>query len=244
MASNYFPQRIPEPEEMEEMEHRAFEYLSKQNYKRWILPIVDTITKNYNAKDAKILDIGSGPGLLVKMLAEKSNKFEMVGLDISEEALSLARKNTTGLENVTFRQGRASNLPFPDKTFDIVISKDSLHHFENAKKAIKEMARVAKPGGLLYIQDLRRNLPKYLLQHAIPPDNTIKKLQYYSARASYTKEEVQEILNDLPLKKIKVRTPHLTKKLRKKYKKQGIDLQKLKEGLQARYIATARKPSH
>lgn len=240
--NTFFLKRIPEPKTMEALEMRVFEDLSVQNYKRWIIPLADEALEHIKFRKAKILDIGTGPGLLAKEFALRSKEFGVVGIDFSPIAIKLARKNCRGLKNVNFLVGNAYQLPFPNKSFDMVLCKDTLHHFSNPKKALKEMIRVLKKDGLLYLQDLKRDLPLYLLQRSIPPDTTIKKLQFYSTRAAYTKHELKTILEELRVNNFRIRTKKLTENLRKKYKKKGIDLMQLKEGFQARYIAIV-KPS-
>ena len=233
-----FPRRIPEPKIMEKIELDTFEKLSLQNYKRWFIPLADNALAEADLTKGQILDVGCGPGLLTKELAQRSKKFQVVGIDIAPYAIRLARKNCKGLTNVTFRLGNVYNLPFLDHSFDLVVCKDSLHHFNNVGRAVKEMYRVTKNGGLLYLQDLRRDLPQYLLQRSIPPNTILKKLQFYSARASYTKKELKKIFKDLGFEGYEVRTRKLTNITRQRYRKKGIDIQQLKESFQARYIAT------
>lgn len=237
----YFPKRIPEPKIMEAEEMKVFENLSNQNYKRWIIPFVDEALQALNSSSGKILDVGCGPGLLVKELSGRSKDFQVIGIDTSQEAIKLAQKNCRSLKNSRFLIANASKLPFLDSSFDLVVCKDSLHHFPNLKGALQEMLRVLKPKGTLYAQDLRRNLPLYLLRRSAPPDTTLKKLQFYSARAAYTKEEIAGILKQLGIDHFSLRTRNLTEDTKNKYGPQGIPLSQLKEGFQARYTLIAKK---
>ncbi|TSC75931.1 MAG: type 11 methyltransferase [Parcubacteria group bacterium Gr01-1014_30] len=232
----FFSNRIPEPKIMEKEEMKVFEELSNQNYKRWILPFVDEAMQTLNVESGKVLDIGCGPGLLVKELAKRSKNLRVIGVDVSPEAIKLAKKNCRSLKNVKFLRGDVTSLPFPNGTFDLIVCKDSFHEFPNLRKALQEVMRVLKPGGILYAQDLRRDLPMYLLRRAIPPDTTVKKLQFYSARAAYIKTEIRDILKQLDIQHFFIKTRKLTENIRKNYGKQGISLIQLKEGFQARYI--------
>jgi len=220
---------------MEKIELEVFEDFSRNNYRRWIIPLVDDALKEANLKAGLILDVGCGPGLLAKELASRSNKLQIVGIDVSPYAIKLAKKNCSNLRNTIFKVGNVDKLPFADASFDLVICKDSLHHFDDPKIALQNMCHILKKSGILYIQDLRRDLPMYLLKRAIPPDTVFKKLQFYSARASYTKKEVRTILSSLHIRKYTIRTRNLTRSAKRRYRANGIDIQQLKESLQARY---------
>ena len=234
MKKIFFRRRIPEPKEMALLEHKVFERLSKDNYSRWFIPLVDDILSQYRGRNGVVLDVASGPGFLVKELALRSGKFKIIGIDNSRHAIRIARSNCYGLKNVKFILASVNRLPFPDKNFDLVVCKDSLHHFPNLTEALKEILRVVKLDGLVYIQDLKRDLPQYILQQSFPPDNLVKKLQFYSARASYKKEEVEKALRQLGLKNYKIRIPALNSANIKRYKKMSIDLERLKESLKTR----------
>ena len=91
------------------------------------------------------------------------------------------------------------------------------------------------------MQDMRRDLPSYLLKRSVPPQNTLQKLQYYSTRASYTKDEIECLLRAFSLQHITVKTRIISNVLKQKYVKKGINLMRLKESFQARYIAVAQK---
>jgi ubiquinone/menaquinone biosynthesis C-methylase UbiE len=59
-----------------------------------------------------------------------------------------------GLTNVSFREGSATDLPFPDASFDAVVTRLSIHHFQAPHRPLAEMARVLKPGGALVVADV------------------------------------------------------------------------------------------
>jgi len=237
----YFPKRIPEPKAMEQMEHKVFEKLASMSYKRWFVPIIDDVLKQTSFRKGVIVDIGSGPGLLVREFAKRSINFNVIGVDISKHAISIGKKNTKGLKNTSFIYANANHLPFDDLTIDVVIAKDSLHEFKNPKQVLKEMLRITKKGGIIYIQDLRRDLPWYLLQQAIPPKSILQCLQYYSARASYTKKEIRIMLKKIGVSRYKIRTRNLTKSLIRKYRKVGVSASELRASFQARYVLIIQK---
>jgi ubiquinone/menaquinone biosynthesis C-methylase UbiE len=102
---------------------------------------------------SRVLDVACGPGLLTIAFAERCA--EAVGLDATEALLARARAaaRERGLGNVVFQAGDARRLPHPDDTFDVVACRAALHHFEAPAEVLREMSRVARPGGTLLVAD-------------------------------------------------------------------------------------------
>jgi len=91
--------------------------------------------------DAQILDVGDSDGLLLRDLGKTGT-----GFNISDAAIRNIRDN--GIEAV---QGDAHHLPFPDGTFDVVLSFETLEHVESMHAVLLELARVCRPGGRCFI---------------------------------------------------------------------------------------------
>ena len=99
-------------------------------------------------REGKILELGSGPGLLSLELARLSPRLEVVGVDPSPGMVRLASRLCRGVENrVRFLVGGAYRLPFPPSSFDMVVSLGVLHHLQDLPRALEEAHRVLKPGG-------------------------------------------------------------------------------------------------
>jgi ubiquinone/menaquinone biosynthesis C-methylase UbiE len=119
------------------------------------------------ASAGKILDVGTGPGYLPLEIARKASALEVVGIDLSPGMVALARKNTekSGLtQRVSFQVANASSLPFEDKTFDLVVSTLSLHHWSTPAADFKEICRVLKDNGTVYIYDFRKDISESIRQ--------------------------------------------------------------------------------
>ncbi len=94
----------------------------------------------------RVLDLGCGSGVQSAYLAPYAK--EVVGVDLSEKLVEIARERCRAYPHAQFHVADACKLPFPDQRFDFIISYgDVLSHIvEGYKEAVSEMARVAKPG--------------------------------------------------------------------------------------------------
>lgn len=107
---------------------------------------------------AKVLEIGCGPGVLSIRLAEAG--FDVTGLDLDPAMIERARANADrslpgGRSEPTFVVGDVAHLPFPDGTFDRVVSTFSMHHWSDRAAGLNEIARVLTPSGTALVWDLK-----------------------------------------------------------------------------------------
>ena len=103
-----------------------------------------------------ILEVAPGPGFLSVEPAKRG--FAVTGLDISKTFVYLAANNVERVGvHVRFEQGNASDMPFADQSFDILVCRAAFKNFADPCGALKEMSRVLKPGGRGLIIDLRRD---------------------------------------------------------------------------------------
>jgi SAM-dependent methyltransferase len=104
--------------------------------------------------DTTILDVACGPGIVTAGLAAQARA--VVAFDLTPEMLLQARDRCAkaGLTNVTFKQGNATSLPFPDNSFDGVVTRLSVHHFDAPRLVLAEMFRVLRPGGKFVLADV------------------------------------------------------------------------------------------
>ena len=107
-------------------------------------------------KGETVLDIGCGGGFDVIFAAIiVGPKGEVIGIDVTPEMLERSKKNLqeTSIENVTFRQATAEELPFPDNNFDVIISNGVFNLIPDKIKAFSEVFRVLKLSGRLMVAD-------------------------------------------------------------------------------------------
>ncbi|GLV57178.1 hypothetical protein KDH_40150 [Dictyobacter sp. S3.2.2.5] len=106
----------------------------------------------------KVLDVGTGPGVLARDIARAFPQLRVYGVDLSTEMIQLARERTRQEqlnERVQFDSGDVRQLPYPDHSFDVIVSTISLHHWQELERPLRELYRVLKPGGRLWIYDAR-----------------------------------------------------------------------------------------
>ncbi len=107
-------------------------------------------------ENAAVLEVAPGPGFLAVELA-RGGKLRVTGLDISKTFVELAQKNAAEAGvRAEFQQGNASDMPFADNSFDLLVCRAAFKNFTQPQRALREMQRVLRPGGKGVIIDLRQ----------------------------------------------------------------------------------------
>ena len=103
------------------------------------------------AVGSSVLDVGCGPGTITVDIARRVAPGEVIGIDASAAVIAQATTHAAevGVTNVRFSTGDAYALDFADDTFDIVHAHQTLQHVANPVAVLREMQRVAKPGGVV-----------------------------------------------------------------------------------------------
>ncbi|WP_104086220.1 methyltransferase domain-containing protein [Arthrobacter sp. GMC3] len=102
-----------------------------------------------------VLDVGSGPGTITADFARLVAPGEVLGLDMSPDVVAAATALAAAqhLDNLSFDTGDIYALEFPDDSFDVVHAHQVLQHLSDPVAALREMRRVAKPGGIVAVRD-------------------------------------------------------------------------------------------
>ncbi|GHC80809.1 hypothetical protein GCM10007079_20040 [Nocardiopsis terrae] len=125
-----------------------------------------TVTTSYLWRDAEnsaayalgeirpgrsLLDVGCGPGSITADLARRVAPGRVTAVDNSAEAVEQARAGAeeAGVANIDFLVGDVHDLDLPDDTFDVVHAHQVLQHVDDPVRALAEMGRVARPGGVV-----------------------------------------------------------------------------------------------
>ena len=130
-----------------------------QNFESWALKTDEAPGARFSAALAetgfgRLLDVACGPGVVTAALAPAAAS--IIAFDATEQMLEKAKVRCAraGVSNVAFRSGDAESLPFEDGEFDGVVTRLAIHHFAAPQRAIKEIYRVLRPGGVAVIVDV------------------------------------------------------------------------------------------
>jgi SAM-dependent methyltransferase len=114
---------------------------------RWSSKLAPLFAEFARIRDGgRVLDVGCGTGSLIQAVANLARRSELVGIDPTPGFITYARQRFTD-PRITFDQGSAFELPYPENSFDQSLSMLVFHLIATPEKAVGEMRRVTKPGG-------------------------------------------------------------------------------------------------
>ena len=192
--------RILEPEVMDTREEA--EAYDAMDHTAVNIAFVERVVE-LGARQGHFLDLGTGPAQIPILLAQRCPKIRITGIDLSVNMLTLGEQHAAeaGLadDRIALECVDAKNLPYPDQSFDGVISNSIIHHLPDPMAAFQEISRVIRPDGLILIRDLMRpEAPEtaQVLVDCYAADDTPyqKKLFYDSFLAALTISEIEEML--------------------------------------------------
>ena len=124
---------------------RSHKWRTAENSAAYLLP--------HLAEDAKVLDVGCGPGTITAGLADRVPRGHVTGIDAAQEVIDQASAAAGGRGNLDFATGDVYALDYPDDSFDVVHAHQVLQHVGDQVSALREMRRVTRPGGLVAVRD-------------------------------------------------------------------------------------------
>ena len=129
-------------------------FINSQRHAERVIGRTEKLLRFTDVKENQnFLEVGCGIGAVSKYVAGKY-PLNVTGIDIDPEQVQLAQKGINDVPNIHFLAAEATNLPFPDNDFDIVLSFGVTHHISNWLDALREIKRVLKPGGYFIYVDL------------------------------------------------------------------------------------------
>jgi ubiquinone/menaquinone biosynthesis C-methylase UbiE len=127
---------------------------------RWLRRLYARVAADVTAAGlpdgSRILDVGTGPGRVPLAIATAAPGLVVDGVDLADEMIDHARQLTAHLgDRVSFAVADVARLPYPDASFDLIVSTLSQHHWSNIDGGMGELLRVLRPGGQIWIYDIR-----------------------------------------------------------------------------------------
>lgn len=193
--------RILEPEVMDSFEE-AFEYDSMDHSQVNEVFCIDFLNVRKSTDGVQILDVGTGTAQIPIAMCRHNSNLKITAIDLADSMLELGNKNikAAGLQDsITLAKVDSKCMPYPDESFDQVISNSIIHHIPNPLACFEEMVRVTKKNGLLFIRDLLRpslehELLNIVKMHAGDASPRQKQLFTDSLHASLSLSEVREMV--------------------------------------------------
>jgi len=171
------------------------------------------VAKNIKNGDS-ILEVAPGPGYLSIELSKLGN-YEITGMDISKDLVEICKQNAleASIKNINFQQGNVSNMPFQANKFNFIICVLSFKNFKEPVKALQEMYRVLKPGGMALIMDLNRKASLQATKK-VAENMGLKGITAYIAgaiqrSASYSKDELKTFISSTEFKGYEIRESNM-----------------------------------
>lgn len=171
--------------------------------------VTEKVTAMCNKGDS-ILDVGCATGLLALRIGGQKEVAEITAVDDNDYLLQVANENAalallvSSPGTVMFKKAELEKLPFEDDSFDIVYSYSALHKWDNPEKVLKEIKRVCKNDGKIYLHDIARDSNEGMISFILQYISAGQKEFLNELRASYTTKEVQQILQNAGLDDWKV----------------------------------------
>ena len=128
--------------------------MNRSKHAKRVIARAEKLLHFANVKEKQnFLEVGCGNGATSRYFAKKY-LLNVTGTDVDSEQIQLAQENIDDIPNIRFLEADATNLPFGDDDFDIVLSFQVMHHISNWLDALKEIKRVLKPMGYFIYVDL------------------------------------------------------------------------------------------
>ncbi|MBI2522300.1 MAG: methyltransferase domain-containing protein [Bdellovibrio sp.] len=125
-------------------------------HNRPYIELYQQLVQDISLQGKRVLEVGCGRGGGCAYLLKYHRPQEMVGLDVSPNAINFCQ-NRHPLPGLHFVTGSAEALPFPDHSFDVVLNLESSHCYDSQERFFCEVKRILVPNGVFLLADLRMN---------------------------------------------------------------------------------------
>lgn len=176
--------------------------------------------------DARVLDIGCGSGWAARLMAQQALEGSVVGIDVSDEMISVARGESAGYSNLQFQVASAEELPFDAGAFTHAFSMESLYYYTEIEVALAEIRRVLDKDGLFVaVVDLYlENAPSHQWIETLKvPVHLLSSSDYRSLlqRAGFSDVRDERLIDPAPVPEIYTGTSFKTREDLVEYRRNG-----------------------
>ncbi len=189
--------RVLEPEIMDgEAEAAAY---ARADFSDSNQAYVSDVMRSFPDRLATVVDLGCGPGDIAIRLSRASATVRITGVDGSPAMLAIARaalRSAGAADCVRFVEGRLPGVALAERSFDLVLSKDMLHHLPDPQVLWGEVQRLGRPGAAVCVVDLCRPATAAaaheIVERVSGGEHPLLKTDFYnSLRAAFTADEVR-----------------------------------------------------
>jgi len=175
---------------------KLYSFLAAKQLRPLYAAIAEEITSAEHFE--RILDLGTGPGYLPIELALRNPSACISGIDESPDMIQIANANAHAsrvTKSVEFSTGDPTDLPFPGRYFDLVVSVNVLHHWREPLAVFEEVFHILVPGGQFRIYDYRKDVPSEAWESlrsklSFVPRTALLFGPIASSRAAYGKDDL------------------------------------------------------
>ena len=176
--------------------------------------------------NARVLDVGCGSGWAARLMAQQALEGWVVGIDVSDEMISVARAESADYPNLEFQVASAEQLPFSDAEFSHAFSMESLYYYTDIASALAEIRRVLNKGGLFVsVVDLYlENTPSHQWMETLKvPVHLLSASDYrsLSQRAGFIDVQDERLCDPAPVPEIYTGTSFKTREDLVEYRRNG-----------------------
>ena len=159
-----------------------------------------------------VLDAGTGPGRIPVIISQMRSQWQIIAIDAAQSMLEVATQHVQQANlqsSISLELVDAKSLPYEDGHFDMIISNSLVHHLPDPLPFFKELKRVVKSNGGIFIRDLFRPANAEIMNALVDSigeeyDEYQKKLFRDSLNAALTLDEVNDLISQVGLQQVKV----------------------------------------
>ena len=136
----------------------SYDRLASRHLRRLYARVAADVAAAGLTDGSRVLDVGTGPGRVPLAISDARPGLRVEAIDLSGEMIEHARRVATDAalqDRVSFAVGDVADLPYPDNTFDLIVSTLSQHHWADVEGGVRELRRVLRPTGQIWIYDIR-----------------------------------------------------------------------------------------